>query len=496
MEIDEIAARVFRRYWHILLVAVLLPVVVVTAFYAGQPRLYAATARLVASDTLPKAAAEADAVVSEARAFATTRDVVSGAIADVHVDRQVDDVLPRISVVGLGSSPLVDISVADGDADVARTLTQALAGRVVTQLNKSRLGSAQAVLNNVDSQLTQLASRRAPLARAAELAPQDRTAQGRLAAIDRLISDLAADRNNLSLQAAATGEPRLVQQAQLPTAPLPRSLAPRLALAALLGLVVGVGLSAGVETVRPTVPAPSRVARMLGVPLLGQLGGADGAGGAALRLRLAAAQAGVRTAVLVGTGRRPLPAELVDGVAAAAAPGGSDQGRDSAFPLTAQTGRDSGTRRNGAAVHHRPAWMSGRKLPDEATGQLLTRARLAEAAEAAPQDQEARNRLAAIDRLISDLAASSDLTGGPAAAAATDGAQPARRVALERICLLEELGTDVGTSAEADAIGLVVVAGSVTRLSAVQAVQDLQAASGWPVLGILADRKRGGGARS
>ena len=54
--------------------------------------------------------------------------------------------------------------------------------------------------------------------------------------------------------------------------------------------------------------------------------------------------------------------------------------------------------------------MSGRKLPDEATGQLLTRARLAEAAEAAPQDQEARSRLAAIDRLISDLAASSDLT--------------------------------------------------------------------------------------
>ncbi len=496
MEIDEVAARVFRRYWHILLAAVLLPVVVVTAFYAGQPRVYAATARLVASDTLPKAAAEADAVVSEARAFATTRDVVSGAIADAQVDRQVDDVLPRISVVGLGSSPLVDVSVADGDADIARKLTQALAGRVVKQLNASRLGSAQAVLSNVDSQLTQLASRRAPLARAAEAAPQDQTARSRLAAIDRLISDLAADRNNLSLQAAATGEPRLVQQAQQPTAPLPRSLAPRLALAALLGLVVGVGLSAGVETVRPTVPAPSRVARMLGVPLLGQLGGADGPGGLALRLRLAAAKAGVRTAVLVGTGRRPLPAELVEGVAAAAVPAAFDQGPDSAaFPLTAQTGRDTGARRNGAVVHHRPAWMSGRKLPDEAAGRLLTGVRLSEAAEAAPLDRDAGNRLAAIDRLISDLAASPDLTDG-GAAAAVGGAQPTRRVALERICLLEDLGTDVGTGAEAGAIGLVVVAGSVTRLSAVNAVRDLQAASGWPVLGVLAERRRGSRARS
>jgi uncharacterized protein involved in exopolysaccharide biosynthesis len=283
MEIDEVAARVFRRYWHVLLAAVLLPVAVVTAFYAGQPRVYAATARLVASDTLPKAAAEADAVVSEARAFATTRDVVTAAIGDAQVDRQVDDVLPRISVVGLGSSPLVDISVADGDADVARRLTQALAVRVVKQLNASRLGSAQAVLSNVDNQLTQLASRRAPLARAAELAPQDQTAQGRLAAIDRLISDLAA---------------------------------------------------------------------------------------------------------------------------------------------------------------------------------------------------------------------SPELTGvGSGAAAAVEGAQSTGRVALERVRLLEELSAEVGTSAETEVTGLVVVAGSVTRLSAVNAVRDLQAASGWPVLGVLADRKRGSGAR-
>ncbi|HST66772.1 MAG TPA: hypothetical protein VLM05_16420, partial [Mycobacteriales bacterium] len=153
---------------------------------------------------------------------------------------------------------------------------------------------------------------------------------------------------------------------------------------------------------------------------------------------------------------------------------------------------DTETRENGAAVQHRPASLRGRKLPDEAAGRLLTRDRLAEAAEAAPQDQEARIRLATIDRLISDLAASSDLTPASGADSAIDGAPAAGRVPLERVCLLEELGTDVGTSAEAEAIGLVVVAGPVTRLSAVHAVRDLQAASGWPVLGVLAERKRGG----
>jgi capsular polysaccharide biosynthesis protein len=431
MEIDEVAARVFRRYWQVVLAAVLLPVALVAAFYAGQPRTYAATARLVASDTLPKSAAEADAVVSEARAFATTRNVVDSAIADAKVDRRADDVLPRISVSGLGSSPLVDVSVSDGDAAVSRTLTQALANHVVKQLNTSRLGTAQAVLRNVDSQLTQLAIRRAPLAAAADAAPQDQAAQSRLAAVDRLISDLAADRNNLSLQAAATGQPRLVEDAQQPTAPQPRSLIPRLALALLLGLVIGVAVSAVLETARPTVPGPGRVARMLGVPMLGRIFGTTGATDLGLRLRLAAAKAEVSTAVLVGTGRKPIPVEFAEAVASL------------------------------------PSRLSGHRLSGRGAGQLLTEQ------------------------------SSADLGTDSAAGWGRQGRASTGRVALERVCRLEDLDTAASARTEAAAIGLVVVAGSITRLSAVDAVRDLQSASGWPVLGVVAEhRKRGKGARS
>jgi uncharacterized protein involved in exopolysaccharide biosynthesis len=469
MEIDEVAARVFRRYWQVVLAAVLLPVALVAAFYAGQPRTYAATARLVASDTLPKSAAEADAVVSEARAFATTRDVVNDAIADANVDRRVDDVLPRISVAGLGSSPLVDVSVSDGDASVSRALTQALANRVVKQLNTSRLGAAQAVLRNVDSQLTQLASRRAPLAAAAEAAPQDQAAQSRLAAVDRLISDLAADRNNLSLQAAATGQPRLVDDAQPPTAPQPRSLIPRLALALLLGLVIGVGVSAVLETLRPTVPGPGRVARMLGIPMLGRIFGTTGATDLGLRLRLAAAKAEVSTVVLVGTGRKPIPVEFAEAVAATALPPVPEHdGLDSpTFPLITPPARDSGERANGEAVPSLPSRQSGQRLSRQAAGQLLT------------------------------AQSSADLGTDSTAGWGRQGRASTGRVALERVCRLEDLDSAASARTEAAAIGLVVVAGSITRLSAVDAVRDLQAASGWPMLGVVAEhRKRGRGARS
>lgn len=469
MEIDEVAARVFRRYWQVVLAAVLLSVALVAAFYAGQPRMYTATARLVASDTLPKSAAEADAVVSEARAFATTRDVVNEAITDANVDRRIDDVLPRVDVVGLGSSPLVDVSVSDVDAGVSRALTQALASRVVTQLNTSRLGAAQSVLRNVDSQLTQLASKRAPLAEAAEAAPQDQAAQSRLAAVDRLISDLAADRNNLSLQAAATGQPRLVEDAQQPTAPQPRSLIPRLALALLLGLVIGVVVSAALETARPTVPGPGRVARMLGVPMLGRIFATNAASDLGLRLRLAAAKAEVSTAVLVGTGRKPMPVEFAEAVAATAlSPVPDDNGLDSpTFPLTAVSGLDTGEHANGEVVSARLAGLSGQRLSKEAAGQLLTQQ------------------------------SSADLATGSTAGFGRQGRASAGRVALERVCRLEDLDPAAAARTEAAAIGLVVVTGSITRLSAVDGVRDLQSASGWPLLGVVAEhRKRGRGARS
>jgi hypothetical protein len=258
-----------------------------------------------------------------------------------------------------------------------------------------------------------------------------------------------------------------VADAQRPTAPQPRSLIPRLALALLLGLVIGVAVSAALETAQPTVPGPGRVARMLGVPMLGRIFGANGTSDLGLRLRLAAAKAEVTTAVLVSTGRKPIPQEFAEAVTATAVPEGSEyDGLDSpTFPLIPSTARDSGERANGEAVL--PSRLAGQRLSRQAAGQLVT-------------EQSA-----------------ADLGTGSTAGFGRRGRASTGRVALERVCRLEDLDTAASARTEADAIGLVVVAGSITRLSAVDAVRDLQSASGWPVLGVVAEhRKRGRGARS
>lgn len=473
MEIDEVAARILRRYWRLLLVTVLVPVALVGFYYVGRPPTYTSQARLVASDTLPTSTAEADAVVSETRALATSRNVLADAISDAHADRQPDAVLPQVSVSGLGTSPIVELAVSDRDADTARQLAQALADRVVQQLGTSRVGSVDTVLKNIDNQLTQLASRRAPLAAAAAAAPHDPVAQNRLAGIDRLISDLSADRNKVSLDAAAIGQPRVVQPAQQPPAADSAGLVPRLGLAGLLGLVVGVAIAAWAETIRPTVPGASRVARLLDAPLLGTLtGGSVAAADVGRRVRLAAARAGVRTVVLIGTGRRPLPPGVVAAIAAAALTDGDGAALDPPDPAgagSAPAGEDSvpeavdGRPRDNGVAAHRP---TGRPLAARSADTLTTPAPVA--ADGAP---------AALPSGRSTL----DRAG---------------RVELRRVCGFGDLAPGAESSRETGPVGLVVVAPPVNRLSAVRAVRDLMTISAWPLLGVLAERKGGGGARS
>jgi hypothetical protein len=58
-----------------------------------------------------------------------------------------------------------------------------------------------------------------------------------------------------------------------------------------------------------------------------------------------------------------------------------------------------------------------------------------------------------------------------------------RQPRLHRVCALDELDP----SAEAERIGVVVLAGVRTRLASIESVRDLLNASGWPLLGVLGD---------
>ena len=441
MDVNEVAARLIRRYWAVLLIAVAVPMVGIGIFVVRQPPVYTAHARIIAGATIPRAQAEAVGVVSQVQAIATSLDVVSQALGDARVDRGAGSVATRVVATGLGSSAVVDLAYSDRDPAVAQRVTSSLAGLVVKQLDALRIGGLPDVLRDVDNQLTDLAEKRAPIAAAAQANPRDPVAQNRLAGIDRLISDLSADRNRLAEDAAASGHASVVGSAERPRSPEPRGLPTRLSIAAVLGLAVGLVIVGINEMMRPSVSGAVRVGRLLDVPMLGAVGSDPAAlSDIGRRLRLAARRADVDTVVLVRANGVALPPELVDRIEAAAL---------------------------------RPELARERiAVPIETTDtQLLT---------------------PAVSGNGAGPAAGEPSAGGTRTSAAVllrTGADTAERtVRLRRVCAIDELDP----SAEGDRIGLVVIAGASTRISGIDSVRDLMTAAGWPLLGVLGgDGRRG-----
>jgi capsular polysaccharide biosynthesis protein len=424
--------------------------VTVAGLVARQQPTYTAHARILAAAATPRAQAEASAVVSQVQALATSRDVVVGALADARITADADAVVKRLVVTGLGTSALVDLAYTDGDPDRAQQITAVLSRAVTKQLDAVRIGGLPNVLADVDKQLTQLASKRAPIAATAQANPHDPVAQNRLAGIDRLISDLSGDRNRLAEDAAAAGHSSIVATPTRPGTPDSKGLLAKLAIALLLGLALGL-VTAGInETLRPAVSGTSRLGRLLDVPVLGTIRPDPAAlANVGRRIRLAARHAGVSTVVLVRATRTPLPPELVDRVEAATLRPQPAPGR-AAIPID---NREQPGRR---------ATANGSPVATDYGSPVAT-----------------------------DYGSPAGTDNHTAVALLTASENSGRPVQLHRLYALDELDP----SAEAERIGVVVLAGATTRVAAVGSIRDLLAASGWPLLGVLGDpghRRRGG----
>lgn len=422
MEIDEVAARLVRHRWKLLLIAVIVPALGVAIWVWRQPATYTAHARLAMSADVPKSASEAASLASQVQAIATSEDVVRDALRDAGLRRDVGNLAANdITVTGLGPSAVVDLAVTDGSADSARRIAQALSSQVVTAFDTARIGNLPDVIKSIDAQLTALGERRAPIAAQAAAKPQDPLVASRLAGIDRLISDLSGDRNRLSEEQAAAGHAEVVSAAQTPQQPDPTGMTQKVGLAAVLGMVLGLLIAAIIETFRPTVPGAGRLGRVLGAPLLGRIA-ANPTTLASLgrRIRLAARRTEVSTVVLARTGGLAVGASTVDRVASAVLP-----------PLS---GLD-----NAGGNGHVPINLA--EVDGRHSVGLLT------SVEHRPLGPD-----------------------------------------VHRICAIEELEQ----SAEHGRVGVAILAGSRTRTHDVEAIRDLLAATGWPLLGVIDDHARGG----
>ncbi|MEV4258954.1 hypothetical protein AB0J52_37840, partial [Spirillospora sp. NPDC049652] len=308
MEIDEVAARVIRTYWALLLVATVAPLLAVYALLDGRTPPAAAQARIVVPGGAAAGAAGdngVSAAVSTVKAFATGHDLLAKVIKDGRLARDPGKVAKQITVKGLGTSTVVELSVKDPDPAVALKLTQTVSAETVRDINSSNQSAIQNQLNQINQQITSLEKQQAD---ASPGPPTDR--------ILTQLTDLRASRSDLRTQLSTAGNASVAQPAIAAPRTDPKVM--MTVVAGLGGLVLGILAAVVAEMVRPTVPGQRRVARRLDVPLLGRLGGSP-AETAALgrRILLAARRTGAAQVTVVSAAGGPLPAELVSQIAEA-----------------------------------------------------------------------------------------------------------------------------------------------------------------------------------
>jgi capsular polysaccharide biosynthesis protein len=317
VEIDEVAARLLRQYWMLLAICVAVPLAAISFLTAKQPAVYSSSARIITGSVVPQSSAAADAVASQVEALATGRTAVAQALQSAGADRNLSSFIGNnIAVSGLGSSQVIDLTVTDSSPRVAQKVSKILAAEVVGSINNVGQSGLRAALTANDQEIVRLSQRRAVMAGQAAAQPRNQQLQAQLAGIDQVIANFTGDRSRLLIQAGTLGLATVIDQPGLPARPESKAAVQKLGLAGLLGLVAGILIASIAETTRPTVPGARRVSRRLSVPALGQLSGEDLNGGntpalgeLALRCRLAAAHADLRTIALVDIdGKRDLAA--------------------------------------------------------------------------------------------------------------------------------------------------------------------------------------------
>jgi capsular polysaccharide biosynthesis protein len=429
VEIDEIAARLLRQYWVLLVICVAVPLVAISFLTARQPAMYAASARIITGSVVPQSSAEADAVASQVEALATGRTTVAQALQAAGADRNVSNFTANdIAVSGLGSSQVIDLTVTDRSPQVAQKVSRVLAAEVVGSINNVGQSGLRAALTANDQEIVRLSQRRAVMASKAAAQPRNPQLQAQLAGIDQVIANFTGDRSRLLIQAGTLGLATVIDQPAVPARPESKATVQKLGLAGLLGLVAGILIASIAETVRPTVPGARRVSRRLGVPALGELSGEDLAGvrtpaigEMALRFRLAASHAHVRTIALVDTdGKRELAA-----LAAALMQS-----------LQASSADGAAARAGANGSQHRDA--------------------------DADADSQTTLAMAAPNVLV----------------------RPRDAVAGETALQVYPLG-QMKWVAGTTKVGIIVLSGPVARVSRITALEDLSRSSGWPIVGVV-----------
>lgn len=309
MEINEAGRRIVGEHWRLILLF-LLAGLIGAYLLVGGSRSYTATARLVLNTPDPTDRASAIAIADTGNALATSPAEVTRALRAAHVSgRDGTTVAKHVSVRGLGTSGVLQLSVTDKVPRVATAVANALALRIIETRRNLSNGQLSRALARVNQQIEALDSRiiRVDAGAASLPAGHVRDAATRVSdALTQQRNVLESARVSLLSADAQRPQPRVISAA---LAPQKADASPRLPdtiLGGLLGLVLGIALAGAIETIRPSVVGGNALAAEFDTPLIGTLSRSATANGAdhelapvAGRLRLAAEAANLDRIMLV-----------------------------------------------------------------------------------------------------------------------------------------------------------------------------------------------------
>ena len=343
MELSEAFVRIVGR--HLMLIALLVGFGLLGGglLHGGDPTEYAASVRLALGTGDPSNQAQSTVVGDTARALATGPGLVGEALRSVGVHRDpVSTAQHHVDAQVMGSSGVVSLSVSDTDAAVAIALANAIGEEVIRAHGDMLYGRDAATLDSVQTDIAQtersIASLDAHIKAVGPLfdvvpfkggmalserpwAEPNQLLRQRSDLVQSLLT-LHSERANVEAARALHTQDVIVDRAAAPAERVPGRLIPYLALGGLLGLVIGVGYAATLETLRPTLVGRNAIARNLGAPVLAELRGdaideVDIAE-AAMHIELAAAGAHVQRVALLAPSRqfdlRPLTDRLTPSI--------------------------------------------------------------------------------------------------------------------------------------------------------------------------------------
>src|SRR6266566_4533584 len=317
MDLQEVARRVLLGHWVVIFVCVVTCAAGVVTYHLFDTPTYSASTRVVLDAPAPTSGTEATAVADAAKAIVTSPTHIIAALNVAGVVRDPVKVAPDISLSPLGTSGVLLLTVKDTSPQAAAAIANALADDLIkTRLAVSPAAHKAAIdaqIKAVTDQITalnveiaslklQLDNLRVDPSNSQTASVKAQILADRITADDNDVATLTQqlihlDSERSSLGSASDTTPSVIDAATVPIKPDPSRLPIDLALALIVGAVVGVAIAAAKETFRPTLATGDSVAKAMGVPVLGWL--PDTAGTLAPRLKLAASAADIHALELI-----------------------------------------------------------------------------------------------------------------------------------------------------------------------------------------------------